>query len=750
MRAIIFTTQALFRMSQFSITEKWFEKFEVPPTQGGLKRIAIEGTTFILADTDQDDSAPLVVIELGSDYPVFLPERANLAVFERAITVARATYTNSVNIPATWKPYKEANLLSIKSSPRSKEFKSRLHFCTHPNTSQDLLVFARTEDVIKFADLQIPLQLHKIARLRFADAILTDAPILGPPTTGSIELSERLPQGFVQGASLEQWYASKLTTEQRDFVDRPHDGPVRLRGAAGTGKTISLVVKFLRDGLQFERAEQKQVKLGFITHSVASVDLVSAIAESLDRSDLIHGKGRFCKLEIRTIYDIAHDHLKVDSGELQPLSLDGREGRRLQFELISSVLKELWASSIARDIDYKAISGSIKIGWREAANGGGSRFIAEIMNEFASVLDAEGIRSGEARAERYSQGKLRRPPWLMPLSNSEDRRFMLEVHRRYRQQLAEMKTISIDQMISDFSTFLESHRWAHVRSRLGYDALFVDELHLFTPIERQTLHKIIKEKVVNGTIQRPAIFMAYDLKQSPRDTFSQYYEEESTLFSPNTGLQNAQLVKLEKVFRYTPQIAEFLTDLDASFPAVNVPAEWDAYVGKAQLDSGNVPELVQFGSEVELFRAVFGAAIRRAMATSGGGRRIAVLCVSEELFDKYLTAASGQFADKFFPVVDRQPTSELRHANKRFIFSMPEYVAGLQFEAVYLIGVDPTECPNDAGLGAKRRFMSSIYLGASRAEKTLTICASLDRGGQSDVLSIPLNRKSLLLSKLLH
>ena len=79
-------------------------------------------------------------------------------------------------------------------------------------------------------------------RKRFADAVLTELPADMDDTRAGITLSQRLPQGFVQGATLDQWYKSKLTTEQRSFVNKKHDGPVRLRGAAGTGKTLSLVI----------------------------------------------------------------------------------------------------------------------------------------------------------------------------------------------------------------------------------------------------------------------------------------------------------------------------------------------------------------------------------------------------------------------------------------------------------------------------------------------------------------------------
>ena len=227
------------------------------------------------------------------------------------------------------------------------------------------------------------------------------------------------------------------------------------------------------------------------------------------------------------------------------------------------------------------------------------------------------------------------------------------------------------------------------------------------------------------------------------DTFAQYCDNDQSLFGASTGLQGSELVKLERVFRYTPQIAEFLADLDAAFPAVDIPGEWDAYAGNAELADGDKPELTVFSDEVKLFNAVFADAQSRARNVDGGGRRVAVLCTNEELFDKYVAAASGQFAGKHLPITSREPSSELRHAGKRFILSMPEYVAGLQFDTVFLMHVDAADAPLDAGDGIRRRFISNIYLGSSRAEKVLRISSCLLRGGKSDILKMALERKSL-------
>lgn len=741
MKALVLTPKTLFRLSQFSIDGDWFKNFGLPAGENGIKRIIIDDIVFLLETELESDVGSIIVLNLGTD-GLFADAASRSVTLERIITTGRSIFTDSVSIPTGWKKHHEGSLFSMQATSRNAGWRARIHFDMNPRGSKDLFVFSRTDDIVPFSDVDRHLELYDAARLKLDEAILTPSPPLSTDLAVGITLSQRLPQGFVQGATLEQWYASKLTSEQRSFVDKPHEGPVRLRGSAGTGKTLSLVVKFLRDAIAAE-TRARPVKFGFLTHSFASVDLVTSIGESLDRHGLFYGPGKNVKLEVRTLYDLAHKNLNFALDQLDPLSLDGREGRRLQLELIEAALKEVADSTIAH-ARFQAITPALKQRWESVVSKGDKLLVVEIMNEFASVLDAEGIRSGAEKGERYAKSGAGRPSWLMELPTELDRRFILDVHRRYRKYLGDMNTLSVDQMIGDFDSFLDSNRWDRIRDREGYDVLFVDELHLFTSVERQTLHKLIKRSEDDdGRPRRPPIFMAYDLKQSPKDTFSDYWDGDHNLFSASTGLQGSELVKLERVFRYTPQIADFLADLDATFPAINIPEEWDSYCGKAELDNGELPSLTVYPDEVTLFNTVFNAAQAIARSTSGGGRRVAVLCASEEQFDKYLIAASGQFEGKHLPIRSREPSSDLRHAGKRFVFSMPEYVAGLQFDTVFLIHVDAAEAPLEASSGMRRRFISNIYLGASRAESTLNLCACLSKGGKSDILDIALARRSL-------
>jgi superfamily I DNA/RNA helicase len=74
---------------------------------------------------------------------------------------------------------------------------------------------------------------------------------------------------------------------------------------------------------------------------------------------------------------------------------------------------------------------------------------------------------------------------------------------------------------------------------------------------------------------------------------------------------------------------------------------------------------------------------------------------------------------------------------------MPEFVAGLQFEVVYLIHVDARDAPTEMSVGERRRLISSVYLGASRAERELHLSCCENRGGPAAYLNLAIERQTL-------
>ena len=101
-------------------------------------------------------------------------------------------------------------------------------------------------------------------------------------------------------------------------------------------------------------------------------------------------------------------------------------------------------------------------------------------------------------------------------------------------------------------------------------------------------------------------------------------------------------------------------------------------------------------------------------------------------FEKIRVA--GRVSEKFVAITTREDLKELRYAKNKCVFSMPEFVAGLQFDTVFLMHADSADYEESRGQGARRRYVSRVYLGASRAARRIFMSSSKEHGGPSMLL----------------
>ncbi|MBR7907652.1 UvrD-helicase domain-containing protein, partial [Burkholderia cenocepacia] len=563
------------------------------------------------------------------------------------------------------------------------------------------------------------------------DAILADPPAVPPVGNFGVLLSEPLGVRLASTGTLQEWYEQRLNPEQLAFVDRPHDRPVRLRGAAGTGKTQAMVVKCLRD--LYADADSDKT-FAFLTHSSALAHTaVRGMLHALDPTERwtsLRTPSGQPRLWIGTIYELAQEKLGYEKKGLRPLSLDGRDGREYQRILIEQAIEQ-----VVKDprIVLDLFPGCPDFQKRLTNRGEDASLIDELMNEFACVLDLEAIKKDTHEANRYARAS--REPWQMVLPSEAHRRVVLEIHDIYRGLLRAAKMLGMDQMIADFGGYLGTHEWGALRERDGFDLVFVDEYHYFTRAEAMLLHNLFKTRAQVGG--RWPLLMAYDIKQGTNDVaFSGGMEK-----FRNPGVGESVLTELKQVYRSTPQITAFLRDLDASFPAMDLEGEYATYVAESQQEDGETPTLTVYETDISLVDSVFEQATRLARDIDGGGSQVAVLCLNEALFDKIQLA--GRVREKFVPITTREDLKELRYAKSKCVFSMPEFVAGLQFHTVFLIHADSADYDEDQGQGTRRRYVSRVYLGASRAARNILLSSSKEHGGPSHLLAAPLANSTL-------
>ena len=426
-----------------------------------------------------------------------------------------------------------------------------------------------------------PAVLQREALENLGVALSADVAPEAPDSIGrAVALDAYLPTKGEGQLTADDWYRTRLTVPQRKFVDHPLDSSIRLIGPAGTGKTVALTVKCLRD-LAMASKNSEHKRFLFLTHASATADAIeNLVLEMEPESGLEFLSSERPKLVVSTLYSLANRQMRYDLYELTPVSLDGHEGRLFQADVLNDVIEEYkrgdWVAYVS------GCSQPFEAYMSAAPNSMERRFFLwEMLNEFACVLDAEGIRGGIERREHYLSEK--RKSRMMVLQTRQERVVTLALYDRFRSTLREMKAIGGDQMVTDFLNHLDSFRWDATREVEGFDAVFVDELHLFNRQERMIFRHLLR-----SPDQNPAVFMAYDAKQSPRDTFLMLPSTEAKQldFWRDAKLGKVEKIELVEVFRYTPQIAKALALINDSFPGQDLDEEWPKYSGVSKIEDG--------------------------------------------------------------------------------------------------------------------------------------------------------------------
>lgn len=726
--ALVIDHKAVGILDRAFIEEAWLKKFAVPQNTDGLRRVESSDIVYLLSeDADLDDG--YLVINTAMFAPAAGLAKPRTA-FERVIRVALRHFDRGIAIPILWQPYHVGSLLSVYAQP-SRDARQRVYFDQSPNGTNNLYAFAVTSNPEDMDGVPEDIALYQRAIEGICDALLMPLPVAPPVGNFGVLLSESLGVRLASAGTLQEWYEQRLNRKQRTFVDLPHDRPVRLRGAAGTGKTQSMVVKCLHD--LYADADGDKT-FSFLTHSSALAHtVVRGMLHALDPTErwtsLKTPSGQ-PRLWIGTIYELAQEKLGYEKKGLKPLSLDGSDGREYQRILIEQAIGQIMQDPrIVLDL----FPGCPDFQERLKNRAEDASLIDELMNEFACVLDMESIKKDTHEAHRYARGS--REAWQMILPSEAHRRVVLEIHDIYRALLRAQKMLSMDQMVADFDRYLGTHEWGALRERDGFDLVFVDEYHYFTRVEAMLLHNLFKTRAQVGG--RWPLLMAYDIKQGTNDVAISGGMEKFR----NPGVGESVLTELNQVYRSTPQITAFLRDLDASFPAMDLEGEYATYVAESQQEDGETPTLTVYETDIKLVDSVFKQAAHMARDIDGGGSQVAVLCLNEALFDKIRVA--GRVQNKFVPITTREDFNELRYAKSKCVFSMPEFVAGLQFHTVFLIHADSANYDEDQGLGTRRRYVSRVYLGASRAARRILLSSSKEQGGPCQLLDVPLNNKTL-------
>ncbi|WP_432050204.1 UvrD-helicase domain-containing protein [Verrucosispora sp. NA02020] len=704
-------------------------------SQWQVERVDLGDTTYFIHESDEPATRRIAIVD-QEPFGVANSRWMKKSVLERVHRAAIVAAAPPVSLPRDWHAFHHKNLFSFFGSRRTKTDRmSRWTVENRPQESVDVLFwrFSPPNHIIALQDFRPDYTWYEEASL-FWDEALKEARTRFSGTPRSSDLASPMValnatfDATSRGRTYADWLPH-LSDDQRQFLERMP--PVKLRGPAGTGKTLCLLLKAIREVTQ-ARVEGKTLRVLFLTHSWAMETQIDRLLRTLNGGNAID------EIDVFPLFSAGSMlfNTTLPAG-LEPLGEDSHDGKQEQFtrvkSLLSKAVKTDWPAyrsrtrpEFAQIVESNPESDEFRI------------FSWDVLNEFACVLGPEGIAPGTDDAiEEYRE--LKRASWMMDLEDDAEKDFILVVYGHYVDSLRADNLISSDQIINDFVKDLEKSSWQYQRLTGGYDLIFVDELHLFNEQERRALHHLTKDFKTY-----PKMFMALDPRQSAEVVYTGVAGRSVTREdSGRSGAIMGEVTQhsLTRVHRFGRTVLALLRHINKSWPQLDLGDDWelDLDQARAEAPSSAVPTLYRHTDAHDEARNALRAA--RGWINRPDGGRVAVVLVEKDALDLYEEVALDSDTVRVNVLGSRDDLVSLQYEKRTVVLAPAEYVAGLQFDTVIVAGLPRTR--RHPRWPQTRHLLSQLYLAISRASRHVEIHVNRANGSLPEVLGTAISAGAL-------
>ena len=514
--------------------------------------------------------------------------------------------------------------------------------------------------------------------------------------------------------SLEDWRRI-LTNKQLAFLDKKITNRLKLLGPAGTGKTLLMELKIV-DLLQNVNPD---LHILFTCHSWSVAIQVSEFLSNIN-PEISN------KVDVFPLLALAQD--QTADKELNTITLgdDSYSGKIEQIKLLNQIILDY------KHKEWKILKDSCTsdfIKRMESVDSDHNNFTWDIMIEISSTICANGIMDEQNGFEKYC--KIERQPWMLPLENDSEKKTIFNIYTRLMDKLDNDNTQTSDMIFNDYLNYLSGYTWNKKRKVIGYDYIFIDEMQLFNVQEKAVLNYLMRNPK-----EYPKIVMAMDPKQSVDMIYSDFGVTE-TYKGFDIGTDTDKEIRLDEAFRYTRRILVFLKHVDLSYPELGFGGDWNNNIKNIDSKQGE-------GAVPILYECTAGKEIQSAMkiAEKISNKRIAILTLQDSLFIQFQNEVVNNSKYKIIDAMEK--SHALKYVRQNIYISKPSYVIGLQFDVVILVGCYSIYNQTVSNISFyKRRYLSDLYLGASRAKSSLYLIADAQAPSVPNVIQTALEKKCL-------
>jgi hypothetical protein len=227
-----------------------------------------------------------------------------------------------------------------------------------------------------------------------------------------------------------QSWLAVLNADQKAFITMAMDRPIRLRGTAGTGKTLTLSIKAMTL-LEEARQKQQPCRILFLTHSWALAEAADQLMDQLDPGPTLRQDQR--SIDVWPLLTLADSRVRLGAASRRLLGSDSRSGK---IEMLARLGKHLerylnhdWITrrtGCTNDFIERMEAEAGSIEWQI--------MLLDIMNEFSTVFAAAGIHP----RKRQDYMRLPRRKWMLKLQTESEKEAIADLYQAYFEGLEAM------------------------------------------------------------------------------------------------------------------------------------------------------------------------------------------------------------------------------------------------------------------------------------------------------------------------
>ncbi len=525
-----------------------------------------------------------------------------------------------------------------------------------------------------------------------------------------------------------------LTSNQRDFINKSIDGPERLEGAAGTGKTLTLILRAIRL-LQNYNKENKELHLIFFTHSLSTKERIESVffnnwIEFNKYQENDNGRAKQSIL-ITTLQEWSMRHLGINRlSENEYLDKDASNSKFYQMMYIEEALqkekKNKWNV-------YKELCSPKLISFIEESP---AEYQIEVLQrEFSEIIKGQA----ESQLEKYL--KIERQEYSLPLVRDVDKRFVYSIFDAYQDSLLRVGQFDSDDIVLTALGQVNSPIWNRRRRIEGYDACFIDETHLFNLNEISLFH------YVNKPERKNTIIYAIDRAQAIGDTY--HFDKE--LIPDKDARENEKSLNYSTVFRSSPEISSLafsvLTSGATFFRNFQNPLESAIFTFTSREENKlRKPMFIACIDDLDMFDKAFKWASEYSNETHTQRNSILFVPTTDNLLNE-LTKYAEKYNKPFVTLQSRADINAVKRAktSNKYVIGGIDYIGGLEFDVVIIIGADQGRIPPNAAPGSmhvlRYAWYNRLYVAITRAKYAVTIIG--DSSGISPLLESSLDNHTI-------